>query len=108
MQYRVLTYLSFHGKVDVIDLSDLSYGEWIVYDNKVPKYHINCFEKNDSDLKIKYLLDKKKNINNIIDIINNENNITLSLSNKPLGIMIKSELKNLELKPFPISWVENI
>jgi hypothetical protein len=109
--YRVITYYSLNGLTKFVDLGDSTYGEWIIYDNEVPKYHINYFNKDsDSDIAINSLLEnKKETIQNIIYKINNKQGIKLSFGSRPsIEIVKKSELINLKLPPLPKDWVKNI
>lgn len=109
--YRVTTYYSIKGLIKFVDLGDFTYGEWIVYDNKIPKYHINSFNKgSNSDILINSLLEsKKETIESIINKINIEQGTKLSLGNRPLIELIKkSEMMNLDLTPLPEHWIKTI
>ncbi|MDN5289578.1 MAG: uncharacterized protein JWR38_5852 [Mucilaginibacter sp.] len=111
MLYRVTTYYSLKGFTKLIDLGDVANGEWIVYDNKIPKYHIHSFNKgSDSDVIIHSLLkNKKETIKSIVYKINAKQGTKLSFGNKPIvEIVKKSELINLELIPLSEHWVKNI
>ena len=109
LKYRVTTYKTITGTREYVDLGDHAYGEWIVYDGIIPKYHINCFrESSDSDTRIKFLLDKqKRTIGDIIIQVNSLTNQNLSIGERPLlEHLIASNIKELELKPLPIEWLE--
>jgi len=111
MQYRVSNYFTWHGRQKSILLPDQSYGQWIIYEKLLPKYHVNCFDTNsDSNIKIKELLsDKKQSIEKILERINKMNNTKLSLSSKPLfSVFLNSRLENLELKALPYPMVSKI
>ena len=109
--YRVITYYSLKGLIKYVDLGDSSYGEWIIYDNEIPKYHINIFDKSsDSNIRLLKLLEnKQKTIESIVTEINSKENTSLSLMQRPVLEVIKtSELVNLDLEPIPVNWVSNI
>ena len=111
MDYKVLTYFTLRGFVDIVALSDSTYGEWVIYDGKIPKYLISCLKENaESDLKIKRLLEsKKENISSILNKINLSNKTKLTLLSKPfLGLLVKKKTKSINLVPLPESWVKNI
>ncbi|RZA02699.1 MAG: hypothetical protein EOP47_05825 [Sphingobacteriaceae bacterium] len=109
--YRVVTYYSLKGLVNFVDLSDFAYGEWIIYDNRIPKYYVNIFNKESvSDSIILSLIESKvETVQSLIEKINKKENTKLSLGNKPtIEIIKKTELVNLDLKPLPERWVKNI
>jgi len=109
--YRVTTYYSLHGPVSFVELPDAAYGEWIIYDNSVPKYHVNVFDNNaDSNVQLQVLIkNKNETIESVIDKINTNQNTQLSLGSKPvIEIVQSSELVDLDLKPLPEHWIKNI
>lgn len=108
MAYRVSTYLTLKGVRQYVDLSDFSYGEWIINSNGSPTYHINAFDKFNSEQSICDLIDKDNNIDLLLKKINKNNNVNLSLHGKPWGILIKSEITNIHLDSLPVSWLESI
>ena len=111
MDYKVLTYFTLHGFVDIVALPDFTYGEWVIYDGRIPKYLISCFKENsESDLKIKHLLEsKKETISSILNKINLSDKTKLSSLIKPfLGLLVKTEIRSINLVPLPESWVKNI
>jgi len=111
-KYRQLSFYTIRGITKFIDLGDFSYGEWIVYDCWVPKYHVNVFdEQYNSNFLIKSLIEnKQETLDSIIDKINVNEGVKLSFGYRPLFIEIvqKSELVDLELGPLPEQWVKNI
>jgi len=109
--YRVITYHSLKGLIDFVDIGDVSYGQWIIYDNGIPRYHVDIFDKNSvSNVQLLKLLEnKRETIQSIIAKINAKENVQLSFGHKPtIEIIKKSELINLDLKPIPENWVLNI
>ena len=111
MEYLQHTYYTFTGTIKYIDLGDFVYGEWIVYQNGAPKYHINVSRGNSkSDEIILNLIEsKKETIESIIAKINTQPNVQLTLDNRPLARwQKKSEKINSELAPLPVDWVKNL
>ena len=108
--YRVITYYSIKGLIDFVDLGDISYDQWIIYDDGIPKYHVNMFDKNTTSIALLNLFEsRKETIESIISKISTKENIKLSLGYKPtIKLIKKSELVNLDLKPIPENWVLNI
>jgi hypothetical protein len=111
-KYRQLSFYTLRGITKFIDLGDFSYGEWIVYDGRGPKYHVNIFdEQYNSNLLIKSLIEnERETLYSIIHKISINEGVKLSLGHRPLFIEIvqKSELVDLELDPLPERWVKNI
>ncbi len=111
MKYRIRTYKTLTGKRDFVDLGGQSYGEWVVYEKEIPKFHISCFSENSkSDLIIKELIESGKwTIEAIIDRINESYETALTLDNRPvIKFQIASELRDLDLTPLPTKWMEKI
>jgi hypothetical protein len=111
MKYRTITFKTLTGNQEYIDLGDQSYGEWIIYEDKFPKFHINCFRENShADSLIKSLIENEKwTIEELLDKINQLDNRHLTLGKKPLiEIVSTSELKEIKLDSLPIDLVEKI
>ena len=61
MKYRINKYLTLNGKTQKVTLPDSAYGEWIIYENNEPKYHVNIFNyKSKSDCLIFVILNENK------------------------------------------------
>lgn len=109
--YRVVTYYSLRGLIEFVDLGEYSYGQWIIYDDEIPKYHVNIFDKSfESNIRLSKLLENtQETIESILLKINSKENTKLSLGQRPvLEVIKKSELVNLKLEPLPENWVSNI
>ena len=109
--YRTLTYYTFKGLVQAIDLGDIVYGEWIVYNNNIPEFYVCTVDENLANKKINQLITTKaETIETIILKINKSHGLRLSLSNSEpkLKILKKTELLEWRLKPLPTSWLESI
>jgi len=98
------------GIKKLIDLGDQSYGEWIVYDRTIPKYHINIFEKDDSNALVHELISNKtETIESIIKKVNVRQGTSLTIGGQSFfEILKKEESVDLELAPLPINWIKNI
>lgn len=109
-KYLQVSFYTLTGIRKLIDLGDFVYGEWVIYNNKKPEYHIILFQNDASNLLIKSLLEsKKETVDSIINKINIKQGTKLSLGTSPLIELIqKEELIELNLIPFPDHWVKNI
>ncbi|MDB5143958.1 MAG: uncharacterized protein JWQ66_2671 [Mucilaginibacter sp.] len=101
------------GVRKMISLGDFVYGEWIIYDNRIPKYHINIFDdkKSNSNVILSSLLtNEKETIGSIVNKINAQQHTKLSFGKgwPPIVIIKKEESIDLELPPLPEEWVKNI
>ncbi|MBI1285957.1 MAG: hypothetical protein GC178_00075 [Flavobacteriales bacterium] len=112
MKYHITAYKSPFGVQEVIDLPDQSYGEWIVYENHVPKYHVACFRENsDSDKLIYDLLESGKwSMEKIISRINSLEKQNLKLFSRPIfAKKLSSVIVNRDEFPtLPAEWVKRL
>lgn len=111
MEYRVNTYKTFLKTVQYVEQSIFTYGEWIIYENNSPKYHVSCFGDNSKSDKIINELIESGNftIESIIKTINQGFNKKLNFGKRPfLSIRTNSEIAELHLKPIPIRFIENL
>jgi hypothetical protein len=86
-------------------MPDQSYGEWVIYDKRIPKYLTNVFnEKNRSDKLVKNRITVENcSIDQIIANINKEHKTKLHLEKRfKYGVKVKSEIKEISLNPIPI------
>jgi len=108
MKYKLTKYKSIIGSKEILELSDNSYGQWIVYQNKSPKFHINCFDfKCESNQALNsLLLSKQKSIEEILESINKKENIRLSIERPNFfEVKVESEVKEIQLDSLPLEWV---
>jgi|TARA_R110001592_G_scaffold239559_3_gene499503 hypothetical protein len=111
VEYKILTFKTLTGKLEFIDLGEHSYGEWIIYEDNLPKFHIDCFRENSlSDSLIKDLIEKENwTIEKLLDRINQMDNRNLTLGKRPLiEIEASSELKEIKLDSLPIELVKKL
>jgi hypothetical protein len=109
MKYKLITYRTLTGTKDVLLTSKKRSGQWIVYQNNEPTYFVDCFDyKNESNLILNYLIiSKRKSIDTIINKIKKEKKVKLSIVKPPIfEIQIKTEIKELNLKPLPEAWIQ--
>jgi hypothetical protein len=107
LKYRLNTYKTIKGKIKSIELPDSSYGEWIIYSNKNPKYHITCFDP-DSELDklIKDAIENAGGMEPLLSKLNTTFNQNLSLDPTPfLKIKISTELSEVNLSKLPKEWL---
>ncbi|HVV54112.1 MAG TPA: hypothetical protein VHC47_02235 [Mucilaginibacter sp.] len=110
-KYLEVSFHTIKGIKKLIDLGGSAYGEWIVYDDEYPVYHIRCFDINEpSNIKIKELIENNQyTISQILKTINNQQSINLSLGQRPVFESIENkELIDLDLGPLPEIWLNNI
>ncbi|QNK78342.1 hypothetical protein H7F37_04445 [Winogradskyella sp. PAMC22761] len=109
MKYRINKYITLNGKTQEVTLPDSAYGEWIIYENNEPKYHVNIFNyESKSDCLVLVIMNENKSeFKNILTDINNRFKRNLTLSSKTnFGIKINSKLVESELSPLPFEWIE--
>jgi hypothetical protein len=110
MKYRINKYLTLNGKIQEVTLPDSAYGEWIVYENNEPKFHVNIFnyESKSDCLIFVFMNESKSEFKNILTDINNRFKRNLTLSSKTnFGIKINSRLVESELGSLPFEWIEH-
>ncbi len=96
------------GVIEVLEFVDNDYGQWIVYQDKKPKFHINCFDfsSESNQLLNNWVLSKQRSIDQVLNIINRRNNINLTLKKTPLFVLkAESETTEISLKPLPLEWL---
>lgn len=108
LKYKVTTYRTLTGTKDILELPTKKTGQWIVYQNNKPEYHVDCFDfKKESNLKLNNLiLSEQKTISEVVRNIRKKKKINLSLPTVPiLKIMVKTGYQDFDLKPFPEEWL---
>ncbi len=108
MKYKLTTYRTLTGTKDILEIPKKKSGQWIIYQNDEPTYFVDCFDfKKESNLIMNNLiLSERKTIDEVIKRIRKKKNINLSLPKIPIfEIEVKSEEKELELKPLPEEWI---
>lgn len=108
MKYKLTRYKTLTGNKEILELTENAYGQWIIYQNKKPMFHINCFDfKNESNQILNsLLLAQQKTIQEVLSTINRKRNTKLSIEKAPfLEIKVDSTVKELNLEPLPLEWV---
>ena len=108
MKYKLTRYKTLTGNKEIVELIKKTYGQWIIYQNKIPKFHVDCFDlKTESNQILNgMLLAQQKPMSRVLEMINRKNNTNLSIEKAPLlEIKIESKIKELNLKPLPVEWL---
>tara|TARA_R110002073_G_scaffold296322_1_gene462320 strand:- start:29966 stop:30295 length:330 start_codon:yes stop_codon:yes gene_type:complete len=108
MKYKLTTYRTLTGSKQILELTEDAYGQWIIYQNKQPMYHINCFDfKNESNQVLNsLLLSQQKTIQEVLSRINERNDTKLSIEKAPLlEIKVGSKIEERNLESLPLEWV---
>jgi hypothetical protein len=108
MKYKLTKYKSFISDKEILELSEEVYGQWVIYQNKQPKFHIDCFDfKNESNQILNsLLLSKQKTLKEVLADINKKENINLSIEKpKFFEKEVESKIKELKLDSLPLEWV---
>ena len=108
MKYKLTKYKTLRGNKEILELTENAYGQWIVYQNKKPRFHINCFdfESESNQILNSMLLAQQKTIDEVLSIINKKNQTNLTIEKAPfLEIKVDSTIKEFHLKPIPLEWV---
>ena len=108
MKYKATRYKTLIGEKEILEITENPYGQWIIYENRKPKFHVNCFDfKNESNQILNgMLLAQQKPISKVLEIINRKNRINLSIEKAPLlEIKVDSTFKELDLGPLPLEWL---
>ena len=110
MKYRTNKYLTLKGKIEEISLPDSAYGEWIIYENGEPKFHVNIFNfESKSDCLVNVIMaESNMEFKSILKDINERFKRNLNLSSKTnFGIKLNSKLIESELGSLPFEWLEH-
>jgi hypothetical protein len=108
MRYKLTRYKTLTGNKEILEFTEDAYGQWIIYQNKKPKFHIDCFDfQNESNQVLNgWLLAQQKSINEVLGIINRKNKTNLTIEKAPLlEIKVDSKIQEFSLEPLPLEWV---
>ena len=110
MTYLETTYRTLSGTKEVVELKEKKDTQWIIYRDNKPAYFVDFFdlEKESNAMMNSLVLCTKRSLDEVLELINKKNNINLSVPKiSRLGFKkkVKSEVKNLELKPIPEEWL---
>ena len=108
MKFKVTTYRTLTGTKEILEHRKKKSGQWIIYQNNVPTYHVDCFDfKDESNLILNNLiLSERKSIEEVIKKIKKQQKVNISIPKAPLlEIEVKSEATDIELQPLPEEWL---
>tara|TARA_R110001632_G_scaffold140060_1_gene256026 strand:- start:135074 stop:135403 length:330 start_codon:yes stop_codon:yes gene_type:complete len=108
MKYKLTRYKSIISNKLILELTKETYGQWVVYQNRNPKFHINCFDfENESNQVLNsLLLAQQKPIEEVLSRINKKENINLSIEKpKFYERAVDSKIKEIDLESLPLEWV---
>jgi hypothetical protein len=106
IEIEVEPMLTLMGRKYFYRLPDNAYGEWIIFENRTPKYYLNVFDKRYVAFlkKFEIIIDKETYLENIINKVNR----SLTIKNHIWGIRCysKSKLKTFSLEKLPLSFLQ--
>ncbi len=109
MKYKLTTYRTLTGTKEVLFIPKKRSGQWVVYHNDEPTYFVDCFDfKKESNLIMNTLIiSERKSISDVLKKIRKKQKVKLTLPKTPFfEIKVRSEVKELELKPLPEAWIQ--
>ena len=79
---------------EVLEFVENDYGQWIVYQDNKPKFHIDCFDYSSESNRLlnDWIPSKQRSVDQVLNSINRRNHINLTL--KRLSICIKGRIRN--------------
>ena len=108
MKYKLTRYKSIISNKLILELTKETYWQWVICQNKKPKFHIDCFDfKSESNQILNsLLLSKQQTIEEVLSRINKKENISLSIEKpKFYERAVDSKIKEIELESLPLEWV---
>jgi hypothetical protein len=110
MTFLAITYRTFSGTKEIIELKEPKPTKWVVYKDNVPAYFVDFFdlEKESNAMMNSLVLCSKTPIQEVLEVINKKHNINLSIPKiTRLGFkkIVKSEVREMKLDPIPEEWL---
>lgn len=108
MTFKLTTYKTLTGTKEILELTQKTRTEAIVYQNNQPAYHVDCFDlQTESNVIMNGLvLAQKRSISEVIKDIAKKNNVDLAIKEAPIfSIEKSSEMREVELPPLPENWL---
>jgi hypothetical protein len=104
------TYRTFSGTKEVLEIPQKKSTQWIVCQDKKPKYFVDFYDlqEESNSMMNSLVLCTERSIGEVLTLINKKNNINLStpkISRLGLSIKLKSEVKDIDLLPIPEKWL---
>ena len=111
MEIIEITYRTFSGVKKIVQVPRRKSSQYVIYQDDQPKFYVDLYDLSiESNAMMNSLvLCAKKSMREVLKSINKRNNINLSLPIiTKLGISkkLKTETKDIDLKPLPEEWLE--
>ncbi len=103
------TYKMLRDTKNVFEVPYMKSTQWIICQDSESRYFVDCFDLKEASNRVlkKLILSERKTINSILKKINKQEKINLSVSRPPIiRIVLASEIKQIEMKPLPIEWIQ--
>lgn len=105
------TYRTFSGKSKVFEIPNRKSSQWIIYEDKKPKFFVDLYDLSveSNSMMNSLVLCAKRSMQETLDLINKKNNINLSLPViSRLGIykITKTAIVDIELEHLPEEWLD--
>ncbi|WP_339659382.1 hypothetical protein [uncultured Polaribacter sp.] len=110
MELLETTYRTLIGTKKRIELPSRKSTQYVIYQDDKPKFYVDLYDLSiESNVMMNSLvLCAKKSMQEVLEIINQRNNIHLSLpiiTKLGWSKKLKSETKNIDLQPLPEKWL---
>ena len=110
MTFLAITYRTFSGTKEIIELKNPKPTQWVVYKDNIPAYFVDFYdlEKESNAMMNSLVLCTKRSIQEALELINKKHNINLSIPKiTRLGFkkIVKSEVIEMNLGPIPEEWL---
>jgi hypothetical protein len=107
--FRVTPIYTLWGRKNIYSRGDLTYGEFVVFENEHPKYYLNCFDKQ-YELFIQQILKHKGGIYSFLKNRCEELKNGLNMHPHFWGIRLnsKSYIQTLDLEKLPSIFFEHL
>ena len=110
MTFLAITYRTFSGTKEIIELKHPKSTKWVVYRDNNPAYFVDFYdlEKESNAMMNSLVLCAEKPIQEVLEVINKKHNVNLSIpkiSRLGLKKIVKSKSIDIDLKPIPTEWL---
>ncbi|KGL62547.1 hypothetical protein [Polaribacter sp. Hel1_85] len=110
MTFLAITYRTFSGTKEVIELKEPKNTQWVIYKDNIPAYFVDFFdlEKESNAMMNSLVLCAKRPLQEVLELINKKNNVNLSvplISRLGLKKIVRSEVREMNLEPIPEEWL---
>ena len=108
MKFKLTTYKTLTGNVEILETVKKKNTEAIIYKNNQPAYFVDCFDlQTEANVLMNSLvLCQKRSMNVVINDISKKNDVNLTIKKTPLfAVKSTSIIKELDLPPLPEEWL---